>query len=562
MRKSTRIVKRILALFLVVLMSINTFAAVVGDNDGAAFITKAEFDSLKNNFQAQIDQYNTSIDSKIDGAIASYLSGISVVKKESINIINPGAYEGVSYSTDSASTNVWRYKYGSPLIYADITKFGNNTTAKDGVYPTTGLRWQFPYPDASYDYHSQHRLLLSTVNDTKHTAAWKGFSFNSYDRLVCVNGEWATMYELHKPSDGKSFRCGFFRHGACIPQRTESFSNISFENFAMGAQPGLADFTQELWLKIQHTFTDWGHLVDNNVMLLSGSKPYLNFTRYPNPRNMRFHPSPLPSDSSAYEKLWTDGISYGAYVPSQVLRAWYLSAVSFKYQGAASNIAYQAPEGTPFNLDSATMQISGNFAYRGTSDVGIYGEDGRKYVNWPCIGFEDNIITDWNQIYLSAFDAVARDSDLATFTGFLKDEENTKHVGIVHGIPIVKITNNDSKVTLDIDLTETSYNYQTGAKTKTATTTDSYVWFSDEPFTGYPNDADCLTFEPVESSCEHTTLANFDKAVKVPASKGGKAKVIINAPKKNKYLWVKWTTHGSTGGGTLTLPEKCIIEHE
>ena len=85
MRKSTRIVKRALALFLVVLMSINTMGAVVSDNDGSAFITKAEFDSLKNNFQNQIDQYNTSIDSKIDGAIASYLSGIKVDTKTTIN---------------------------------------------------------------------------------------------------------------------------------------------------------------------------------------------------------------------------------------------------------------------------------------------------------------------------------------------------------------------------------------------------------------------------------------------------------------------------------------------
>ena len=86
MRKSTRIVKRLLALFLVVLMSINTLGAVVSDNDGSAFITKAEFDSLKNNFQSQIDQYNTSIDSKIDGAIASYLAGINVVKKEAVSL--------------------------------------------------------------------------------------------------------------------------------------------------------------------------------------------------------------------------------------------------------------------------------------------------------------------------------------------------------------------------------------------------------------------------------------------------------------------------------------------
>ncbi len=87
MRKSTRIVKRLLALFLVVLMSIESFGAVVSDNDGSAFITKAEFDSLKNSFQSQIDQYNTSIDSKIDGAIAAYLAGIKVDKKTKLSSI-------------------------------------------------------------------------------------------------------------------------------------------------------------------------------------------------------------------------------------------------------------------------------------------------------------------------------------------------------------------------------------------------------------------------------------------------------------------------------------------
>ena len=48
-------IKRKLALLLVVLMSINSIGAVVSDNDGSAFITKAEFDSLKNDFQNQID---------------------------------------------------------------------------------------------------------------------------------------------------------------------------------------------------------------------------------------------------------------------------------------------------------------------------------------------------------------------------------------------------------------------------------------------------------------------------------------------------------------------------
>ena len=64
-----------LCLLFLSLYTINGFAAVVSDNDGSAFILKAEFDSLKNSFQSQIDAYNTSIDSKIDFAIASYLAG-------------------------------------------------------------------------------------------------------------------------------------------------------------------------------------------------------------------------------------------------------------------------------------------------------------------------------------------------------------------------------------------------------------------------------------------------------------------------------------------------------
>ena len=76
--KRLKIVKKVLCLVFAFLLSTESFAAAVSDNDGSAFITKAEFDSLKNNFQSQIDQYNTSIDAKIDAAIASYLSGIKV----------------------------------------------------------------------------------------------------------------------------------------------------------------------------------------------------------------------------------------------------------------------------------------------------------------------------------------------------------------------------------------------------------------------------------------------------------------------------------------------------
>ena len=84
MNKASRLIKRYVALILVLLFSIESFAAVVGDNDGAAFITKAEFDSMKNDFQSQLDRYNSSIDNKIDGAIAAYLRGVSIASNREV----------------------------------------------------------------------------------------------------------------------------------------------------------------------------------------------------------------------------------------------------------------------------------------------------------------------------------------------------------------------------------------------------------------------------------------------------------------------------------------------
>ena len=76
MNKFIKLGKRILALFIVVLLNVNTYAAV-GANDGSAFVTKAEFDALVNTFNEQMDSYQSGLNSKIDGAIANYLAGLS-----------------------------------------------------------------------------------------------------------------------------------------------------------------------------------------------------------------------------------------------------------------------------------------------------------------------------------------------------------------------------------------------------------------------------------------------------------------------------------------------------
>lgn len=47
MNKGIRLIKRAMALSLVLLLSIESFGAIVSDNDGSAFITKAELEAFK-----------------------------------------------------------------------------------------------------------------------------------------------------------------------------------------------------------------------------------------------------------------------------------------------------------------------------------------------------------------------------------------------------------------------------------------------------------------------------------------------------------------------------------
>ena len=107
--KNPIIFKRIfsaLLMLIVLSMHVNLYAAIVSDNDGSAFVTKSEFETLKQSFNAQITNYNNSIDKKIDGAISSYLAGISLNKPVSQDIINK-SWDEVS-SINGVLTNTYK----------------------------------------------------------------------------------------------------------------------------------------------------------------------------------------------------------------------------------------------------------------------------------------------------------------------------------------------------------------------------------------------------------------------------------------------------------------------
>ncbi len=151
MNKGIKLIKRVVALFLVLLLSIENFAAVVSDNDGSAFITKAEFDSLKNSFQSQIDQYNSSIDSKIDGAIASYLAGIRVTKVTNLKSL----IENLSDDNKTFRNAIWNNYNNTNTVAGDA---GIQIVRMRGFFDFTGTQ-------SVPRYGVFLRILLTGSND-------------------------------------------------------------------------------------------------------------------------------------------------------------------------------------------------------------------------------------------------------------------------------------------------------------------------------------------------------------------------------------------------------------
>ena len=106
MKDSVKFIKRIISLSVIILLlfSVMSYAAVVDSSDGKAFVTKETFENLKKKFDAQLDIYESSLNNKIDGAIANYIKS-QVAGYVTSNILN-SKYKKVS-SINGVFTNEW-----------------------------------------------------------------------------------------------------------------------------------------------------------------------------------------------------------------------------------------------------------------------------------------------------------------------------------------------------------------------------------------------------------------------------------------------------------------------
>ena len=132
MRSKLLFIKKVVAILIVLSLNFNTFAAV-GANDGSAFVTKAEFDALVNTFNEQMDDYESSIVSKVDGAIANYLAAQS----NEVNVLLANYYKDINtkynlYWTSSTTYSSQKDK-PTPKLNVSIEQASRNSQFKGDI---------------------------------------------------------------------------------------------------------------------------------------------------------------------------------------------------------------------------------------------------------------------------------------------------------------------------------------------------------------------------------------------------------------------------------------------
>ena len=172
-----KFIKKTLIVAMVNLLPVCSYAAIVSDNDGSAFVTKSEFEALKDGFNNQISQYNSSLDSKIDGAIASYLAGMNLAKPESISILISD-WEKYTMLAGTIS-NQWVYpNFHGQFAYTKYTNLPSFDSNR-GLYKTFYTKFSIEYKNTKT---SNRRVLVDNViiqaTPDKSNATWAGVALN------------------------------------------------------------------------------------------------------------------------------------------------------------------------------------------------------------------------------------------------------------------------------------------------------------------------------------------------------------------------------------------------
>ena len=495
--------KRALCLIFAFLLSINSFAAIVSDNDGSAFVTKAEFEAMKKDFNEQVDNYNTSLDSKIDGAIAAYLAGMRLDKVTNASTI---CYTSDGILAPRASLADLDWKEGTMKVDIQNTGYFNSTSVKTDT--TRGCGFSDVRCDGK-EATEFYELGIQNLDYTNCFAEWAG-RWKTKQYAHCQG--WDIIWSADLPTGAEQYVClwnGTYAISNTKLSGAGSMANWAYSNNTTDASKGLfpngttSNFTRE---KISSTHT--------SIICTPASAGCTRFNDFDNFMD------------------WCNDTtnSSGHTVMTKASELW-SSGTSKKQISVTNGTRKMTYYYTELDFDSNTQK-------RQTQNYKYYK---------PYFGF-CTLVTNYNQLWTSAYDSYVDsliESD--STTEYYTDKDNTKHLWLAAGVPLVeaKVTN---KITITCEFADES---------------DHDVWFKIGAFKkGVEANNDAVIdpkdiYEGGISSKKTATVGSQSKSVKVKS--GEKAKFTFEMPKKG-FVFCKWSLSGNSGaGGGTFLPPKTIV---
>lgn len=385
MKENSVIIKRVLSFLLIFLLSINGFAATVDDNDGAAFITKAEFDALKNNFQNQLDKYNQSIDSKIDNAIASYLNGIKISKvyQKTLLCSNVESVECLYLPNDG--TGVLHYEWAPVGLtlhdHSAYLNWSQNTTG-----------WTIMISaNLTHVAENMHKLLIKKLDKTNKWALWAGFTEDATENWMGENYWFSNAQKTGLAIDAvPSFDGHFARVSA-------NGSNFYFK--PVNGRPSRSNSIAWTGLRFTGDTADWTNSYNfTSIIKNDGDVKYKNAIIFKAKAENRFTPQ---DEVLGFANIWPRG-----------------NNVRMKVKEVCDNlnasIYCTLPPGDVFK----NQHTEYNAAPVNPDDDQNFSNTYNKY--YPGEKWADSYITNWNQLYTDDYGAVwgpGKDSYLPLYAG-------------------------------------------------------------------------------------------------------------------------------------------------
>lgn len=194
-------VMRIISIMIILVLMIKSYvpASVVGDSDGAAFVTKVEFEELKDNLEAQLSSYNDSLASKIDGVIADYLSGLKVANKTEVT--------GLLSNIEKSNSADVIFRYGSGIGKDTTNPFDTNMVNPNiSIFAMYAQGWSgyrcmiqnYSHVASTYGYNGNFDepnngcylagFVEHTIDGNKYYALGDDFNIRKWQFKVAVQG--------------------------------------------------------------------------------------------------------------------------------------------------------------------------------------------------------------------------------------------------------------------------------------------------------------------------------------------------------------------------------------